>query len=73
MQTLAHYEQLAALLDYPGKDYPGQVRKACRLLGSRYPLAAAELDAFARGLLSEGDVFSGEELNEVQEIFTRSF
>ena len=73
MQTLAHYEQLAALLDYPGEDYPGQVRKACRLLGSRYPLAAAELDAFARGLLSEGDVFSGEELNEVQEIFTRSF
>ena len=65
MQTLAHYEQLAALLDYPGEDYPGQVRKACRLLESRYPLAAAELDTFAKALPSD--------LDEVQEIFTRSF
>ncbi len=65
MQTLAHYEQLAALFDYPGEDYPGQVRKACRLLQSRYPLAAAELDAFAKVLPSE--------LDEAQEIFTRSF
>ena len=65
MQTLAHYEQLAALLDYPGEDYPGQVRRACRLLESRYPVAAAELDTFAKALPSE--------LDEVQEIFTRSF
>ncbi len=65
MQTLAHYEQLAALLDYPGADYPGQVRRACRLLESRYPLAAAELDTFAKALPSE--------LDELQEIFTRSF
>ena len=62
---MAHYEQLAALLDYPGEDYPGQVRRACRLLESGYPLAAAELDAFAKALPSE--------LDEVQEIFTRSF
>ncbi len=65
MQTLAHYEQLAALLDYPGEDYPGRVRRACRLLESRYPLAAAELDTFAKALPSE--------LDELQEIFTRSF
>ena len=73
MQTLAHYEQLAALLDYPGEDYPGQVRRACRLLESGYPLAAAELATFAKALPSEGEVFSAEELDEVQEIFTRSF
>jgi nitrate reductase assembly molybdenum cofactor insertion protein NarJ len=65
MQMLAHYGQLAALLDYPGEDYPGLVRRACRLLESRYPLAAAELDAFAEALPSE--------LDEVREIFTRSF
>ncbi len=65
MQTLAHYEQLAALLDYPGEDYPGRVRRACRLLESRCALAAAELNAFAKALPSE--------LEEVQEIFTRSF
>ncbi len=73
MQTLAHYEQLAALLDYPGEDYPGRVRKARGLLESRYPLAAAELDAFEKALPSEGELFSAEELDEVQEIFTRSF
>ncbi len=65
MQTLAHYEQLAALLDYPGEDYPGRVSSTCRFLESRYPLAAAELDAFAKALPSE--------LDEVHEIFTRSF
>lgn len=65
MQTLAHYEQLAALFDYPGEYYPGLVRRTYRLLESRYPLAAAELDAFAKALPSE--------LDEVQEIFTRSF
>jgi nitrate reductase molybdenum cofactor assembly chaperone len=64
MQTLAHYEMIAALFEYPGRDYPARVRSVYDLLESRYPLAAAELGHFVKGL---------PELDVVQEIFTRSF
>ena len=73
MHTLAHYEQLAALFDYPDRGYPAHVKRVCTLLEGRYPLAAAQLAAFARALPSHGETFSMEELDEVQEIFTRSF
>ena len=73
MQTLAHYEQLAALFEYPQRDYPAQVHRVRQLLERRHPLAAAELDSFARALPSDGVTFSAEVLDEVQEIFTRSF
>ena len=73
MQTLDHYEQLAALFDYPGRDYPGHVDQVSRYLETSYPLAAAELDSFGKALPSDGETFSPEELDEVQEIFTRSF
>lgn len=69
----AHFEQLAALFDYPERDYPARVREAYETCESRYPLAAAELEAFAQALPSEGEAFSTEALDEVQEIFTRSF
>jgi nitrate reductase assembly molybdenum cofactor insertion protein NarJ len=73
MQTLSHYEQLAALFDYPERGYPVQVQRLCELLEGRYPLAAAELCAFARALPSDGESFSADALDEVQEIHTRSF
>ncbi len=73
METLTHYEQLAALFDYPEPDYPKQVRRVRELLGSRYPAAAAEIDALAAALPSGNDTFSPEALDEVPEIFTRSF
>ncbi len=73
METLTHYEQLAALFDYPEPDYPAQVRGVREILGSRYPAAAAEIDALAAALPSGNDTFSPEALDEVQEIFTRSF
>ncbi len=73
MQTLAHYEQLAALFEYPQRDYPAQVHRVRQLLERLHPLAAAELDSFARALPSDGETFSAEALDEVQEIFTRSF
>jgi nitrate reductase assembly molybdenum cofactor insertion protein NarJ len=73
MQTLSHYEQLAALFDYPERDYPTQLRRLCELLEGRYPLAAVELEAFAKALPSDGESFSVDALDEVQEIFTRSF
>ena len=73
MQPLRHYEQLAALFEYPQRDYPAQVRRACQLLDGRYPTAAARLASFANALPSDGETFSPAALNEVQEIFTRSF
>ena len=69
----AHYEQLAPLFEYPGPDYPAHVRLARESLGNRYPVAVAELDAFALALPSETGTFSTEALNDMQEIFTRSF
>lgn len=73
MPPLAHYEQLAALFEYPQRDYPARVQRACQLLHGRYPVAAARLAAFANALPSEGPAFSAAALDEVQEIFTRSF
>jgi nitrate reductase assembly molybdenum cofactor insertion protein NarJ len=73
MGSLAHYERLAALFEYPEPDYPIVVRALCDLLEARYPAAATELEALARALPGDGEAFSEEQLDEVQEIFTRSF
>jgi len=73
MDSLAHYERLAALFEYPESDYPIVVRALCDLLETRYPAAATELEAFARALPGDGEAFSEGQLDEVQEIFTRSF
>ena len=73
VRDLTHYEQLATLLDYPRRDYPAHVSGICGFLECRYPLAAAELERFATALPSHGGAFSTEELDEIQEIFTRSF
>ncbi|HEX9727345.1 MAG TPA: hypothetical protein VGA37_02430 [Gemmatimonadales bacterium] len=73
MPPLAHYEQLAALFEYPQRDYPAEVQRARQVLDGRYPAAAARLAAFANTLPSEGHAFSAAALDEVQEIFTRSF
>jgi len=73
MGSLAHYERLAALFEYPEPDYPLVVRALRDFLDARYPAAANELEAFARALPGGGKAFSEEQLDEVQEIFTRSF
>lgn len=69
----AHYEHLARLFDYPRRDYPTWVEAAHELLRGRYVIAAAHLGAFAQALPTEGEPFTPEALDEVQEIFTRSF
>ena len=73
MHTLTHYERLAGLFDYPQSDYPAKVKYICELLREGYPLAVTELTAFAQALPSEGDTLSVEALDQIQEIFTRSF
>jgi nitrate reductase assembly molybdenum cofactor insertion protein NarJ len=73
MRSLAHYDYLAALFDYPEADYPAQVQKAHALLEERYPNAAAELQPFVEEVKAEGGTYTEEALDEIQEIFTRSF
>jgi nitrate reductase assembly molybdenum cofactor insertion protein NarJ len=73
MHPHAHYEHLARLFDYPQADYPRWVQAVYDLLAGKYILAAAEIDAFAKVLPTEGGPFTQEALDEVQEIFTRSF
>jgi nitrate reductase assembly molybdenum cofactor insertion protein NarJ len=69
----AHYEHLARLFDYPQRDYPTWVQAAYDLLAGRYVIAAAGINAFAQILPTDGEPFTPEALDEVQEIFTRSF
>ena len=73
MKSLAHYQYLAALFDYPEADYPAQVQRAYVLLEDRYPRAAAELLPFVEAMASDGEKYSAQALDEIQEIFTRSF
>ncbi len=73
MHPHAHYEHLAKLFDYPQLDYPHWVQAVYDMLSGRYVLAAAEIDSFAKTLPTDGGPFSQEALDEVQEIFTRSF
>ena len=68
-----HYEHLARLFDYPQRDYPTWVQAAYDLLKGRYVIAAAGINAFAQTLPTDGEPFTPEALDEVQEIFTRSF
>jgi nitrate reductase assembly molybdenum cofactor insertion protein NarJ len=73
MRTLSHYQQLAAVFDYPEADLPAQLRELCESLQSHHPTAASRLEFFAKALPSSGERLSEVELDEVREIFTRSF
>ena len=73
MHPFAHYEHLAVLFDYPRSDYPVWVKAVYDLLAGRYVVAAAEINSFAQALPTDGGHLEPEALDEVQEIFTRSF
>lgn len=73
MSTLTHYQQLATVFDYPEADLPAQMRRLCASLRSRYPAAASRFEFFAKALPGSGEQLSEMDLDEVQEIFTRSF
>ena len=74
MSTLAHYQQLATVFDYPDADLPTQLRELCELLQSHlFRRPRPDWTSFAKALPCSGDRLSGVELDEVQEIFTRSF
>lgn len=73
MHPGTHYEHLARLFDYPRADYPLWVQSVYDLLAGRYVVAAARIAEFAQALPTRGEPFSQEALDEIQEIFTRSF
>jgi nitrate reductase assembly molybdenum cofactor insertion protein NarJ len=70
---LNRYEALAALLDYPTADYPMRVADAVECLQADYPQAAEYLRTFIQALPPADGILGEEELDEIQEIFTRSF
>ena len=65
MRSLSHYDEFAALFDYPDSDYPARVWAAQGSVADHCPVAAARIEAFAEALPSA--------VAELQEIFTRSF
>ena len=73
MTAMRHYERLAALFEYPGPDYPACVHKASAAVAAACPEAAAELDVFGESIPGGGEDLSPEALDEMQELFTRSF
>jgi nitrate reductase assembly molybdenum cofactor insertion protein NarJ len=73
MGSLSHYEQFAALFDYPDADYPTKVRAARRSVPDDCPVAATRLGAFAEALPSAPGMLAPDAVAEMQEIFTRSF
>jgi nitrate reductase molybdenum cofactor assembly chaperone len=62
----AQYQLLAALLEYPAADYPDRVRGIKDYLDGHYPDAAEELGRFM-------ELLPGNDLQAMQELFTRSF
>lgn len=73
MSALTHYERLAALFDYPDARYLERVAEARDALAGAFPAAILHLDAFAQALPGNGGRIGPMQLEEVQEIFTRSF
>jgi len=73
MHVGIRYEHLARLFDYPRVDYPLWVQSVYDLLAGSHVVAAAHIAEFARLLPTEGRPLAQEALDEVQEIFTRSF
>ena len=73
MHPRSHYEHLARLFDYPRLDYARWVQASYNVLVDRYALAAAEIERFAQALPTSGEDLSPEALDEIQEVFTRTF
>ena len=73
VQARSHYALFATLLDYPSANYPTLVEAAAAGLEEDYPEPAARLRAFGKILPPSEGTLDEVALDEVQEIFTRSF
>ncbi len=67
---LSHYHLIAELFDYPSADFADKVKDLLKFLRDDYPETARNLEAFYR-LLPFHD--HEEALDEMQELYTRSF
>ena len=66
MANRIHLQLLASLFEYPDADYPDRVRDIKDFLSGRYADATAELDRFI-------ELLPVDDLQKMQELFTRSF
>lgn len=66
MANRYHLQLLASLFEYPDADYPDRVRDIKDFLSGRYADATAELDRFI-------ELLPVDDLQKMQELFTRSF
>lgn len=66
MKSYSHYDRLALLFTYPGRDYPVDVRKVQAELDTAYPTAGVELQGFTNFVCSATEI-------GLQELYTRSF
>lgn len=66
MANRFHLQLLASLFEYPDADYPDRVRDVKDCLTGRYSDATAELDRFI-------ELLPVDDLQKMQELFTRSF
>lgn len=73
MPARAHYERLAEVFEYPGAEHSTRIRKAREVLAGPYPRAAAQLDELTRLLPSPEPDGAERAVDELQEIYTRSF
>lgn len=69
----ALWDRLAGLFDFPGPDYPAAVVAAREAVAGRFPTAGTELAAFARRLPGGTGDWGEGPLEELREIFTRTF
>ena len=66
MANRYHLQLLASLFEYPDADYPDRVRDIKDFLRGRYSDATAELERFI-------ELLPADDLQKMQELFTRSF
>lgn len=67
MSTLTDlYDSLADILSYPGRDYPGKVRRCGRILNQIRPQSAQDFRQFS-------DVVAARSAEELEELFTQTF
>ncbi|MBI3669601.1 MAG: nitrate reductase molybdenum cofactor assembly chaperone [Acidobacteria bacterium] len=66
METHTIYDQLAALLEYPGEDYVQRIERAAQVLAEAQPAAAGLLRSFQEQI-------RGSSTEELQALFTSTF
>ncbi len=70
---LEHYEAFARIFDYPRASLPTDAREVLAILETHDPEAAEAMAAFVASLPGDGADLDEAQLDEMQELYTRSF